>query len=341
MGGHVNVAIRFKDGRTICQERWTNNLPHWLKVPGVYRGDEGHLRRYASMVATNEFGADELGSPQPIEESEYGLVVIDLMSGCILDSNRYCHLHEFNAVEFGGVTANPAFKDFAKAGFLRHSVYELQDRGPGPYVRVQRSTSARLTFDEAVEMAEATYAKEFGQRARVRPAKPELLENFLVDAPGMAVHKFWWDDERPSGTGVLHPEMRAKLEELGIPTSFEAGLLVDHRPLYCVRAFALDARVALAKARLLQSLNPTEADLQLQRAWEAAELAGEKSFAQSPFIVGEPLLEEAAAVGQATANVSPLLYVEQELKSPGAGDAGDRIGSAELMISAVPSEKAA
>lgn len=36
MGGMVAVGFRFKDGTKVCQERWTNNTPYWLKDPRMY-----------------------------------------------------------------------------------------------------------------------------------------------------------------------------------------------------------------------------------------------------------------------------------------------------------------
>jgi hypothetical protein len=58
MGGVINVAIRFKDGRTICQERWTNNIPFWFRHPKMYEGDEDHINAYLAMTRNNDYIAD-------------------------------------------------------------------------------------------------------------------------------------------------------------------------------------------------------------------------------------------------------------------------------------------
>lgn len=124
MGGSIAVAVRFKDGRTVCQERWTNNMPYWLNHSKVFAGDEARLQEYINMTKDNNLDDGELGRPLPLKNHGYGLVVIDLKTMTFMDNQGYTSFGRRAAVSVAvwNHEDNSDFYEMVDQGkvFLRH-----------------------------------------------------------------------------------------------------------------------------------------------------------------------------------------------------------------------------
>lgn len=211
MGGVVNVAVRFGDGTVVCQERWTNNISYWLKRPAIHADEQG-ARDYLAMVRNNDHVIDpgSPGSLQPVENSEYGLVVIDYVNRVILDNNAYSNLASFASVHAGGGMRSEAFEECAQAGILRHRtrVYDRATR-----TKVSETVSDRLSEEDALRLGDEIYGREF------RDDRPEgsrrVMEDFVIDPVGFTIEILPQDDEGA---------MAARLKEIGFPTTLEEGV---------------------------------------------------------------------------------------------------------------------
>jgi hypothetical protein len=202
MGGSINVAIRFENGETVCQDQWTNYLPSWFRDPKMLE-DETLARAFCAATSTKEYMADPTthGRPQPVENNSYGLLVWDYATKSILDNNTYCPLLEFDLVQTGGRMRSDEFVACAAAGRI---IMEVLER------RSLNGVLARLTYEEALAMGEQVWLES-------RQRTPEHLTRFLVDPSPMTYQRF---EVSPSGTEA----MRAKLRELDFPMSRKAGL---------------------------------------------------------------------------------------------------------------------
>lgn len=286
MGGRINIAVRFKDGKTVCQERWTNNLPDWFKTPAFYSGEENHLRRYIGMVAGNDVESGQLGAVQPIEESEYGLVVVDLISRTVLSCNAYTNLNRFCISDVADAEDNTNFMDCAMAGLLRHSTVtfeEFEDRG---WREIGRSSTDRISLSEVMDRVKADQEAQSGI-APWNKSKRRVQNEFLIDASGIrggmtVVNHDWRHPHRSKEGGNIHPEMKAQLRELGIPLTFEEGLLRDASP--CFPNFPLEYRFHLAMANFLRPIKPQSAIEHETWALDAREKAMAIGLADSIFL---------------------------------------------------------
>lgn len=217
MGGVVNVAVRFGDGTVVCQERWTNNISYWLKRPALYAGEDG-VREYLAMVRNNDHVIDpgSPGSLQPVENSEYGLVVVDYVNNIILDNNAYSNLSSFASVHAGGDMRSEAFEECAQAGILRHRT-RVYDRAA--HTMISETMSDRLSHEDALRLGEEVYHRDFRDD---RPAGPRrVMDDFVIDPAGFTIEILPQDDEAA---------MSARLKELGFPTTLEEGVNA-HLPL--------------------------------------------------------------------------------------------------------------
>lgn len=229
MGGVINVAIRFKDGRTICQERWTNNFPYWFRHPKMYEGDETHINEYLAMTRNNDYIADPgaPGTPQPLRNSEYGLIVWDYMTGHLLDNNTYSHPNRMDVIYFD--TQREEFDRLAEAGRFRFRTITIMKNGG----ERSQTVSGLLTAAEAVEIAQ--FASDYDRKARRRDGGLSLIldkdgkpmerakeegedfthYDFIIDTDPLTVCTFKEGDWKP---------YKAKLIELGFPMTQKQGL---------------------------------------------------------------------------------------------------------------------
>lgn len=234
MGGVINVAIRLKDGRAFCQERWTNNMPHWFQDPKMFDGDEEHVLGYINMVSDNDWIADRWapGRPQPVENSEYGLIVWDFKAGLILDNNHYSCPVDFDVVMVGGVMKRENFDLLAKAGRIFRRTYHYPAKGS---VREAYFTDTPpLSYEDATRMAEEAHKAEYGgNRPKRDPDAGFDIIKFMVN-PAPLQYMYFGDheemhdyDDESEGPTPLHPEYLAKLKEVDFPMTEAEGLNAD------------------------------------------------------------------------------------------------------------------
>jgi hypothetical protein len=229
MGGMINVAIRFRNGRTVCQERWTNNTPFWFKNPKMYSGDEDYVQEYIDMTRNNDYVNEYVpGKPEPLRNNEYGLIVWDYMTNTILDNNGYS-----NPTHLDIYTIDMHIETFeACKNILRlesgRKVVEVSDI---------------LTEDEIQDVINA--CKDTESR-KLKGGKTPLYDKLVADfhaapKPDYSLDRvyqkdqgnFWFHyrfrmDTSPM-TYVQFPERefkdyKAKLIELGFPMTRKAGL---------------------------------------------------------------------------------------------------------------------
>ena len=253
MGGVINVAIRLRNGEAFCTERWTNNTPYWFKDPKMYAGDEAHVRAYLEMTRNNDWLLDcyAPGLSQPVECSEYGLIVWDYVTNTILDNNSYSDPVSFDPIYTGG--DNPkreTWEACAKAGIIHVERTRISTGGDipqGEYLREVIEKRGPLSPEEALRLGQEAWEAEWGETGRrARPSKEELeavalragerwemvRTMFYADPAPMTYHHYpeaRWDEETETRES-LPPEMRAKLEEIGFPLTAEEGLNSPLRP---------------------------------------------------------------------------------------------------------------
>ncbi len=242
MGGVINVAIRFADGRTVCQERWTNNMPHWFQNPKMFAGDEAHVQGYIDMTKNNDWIADPYapGRPQPVENSEYGLIVWDYVTNVILDNNHYSDPVTFDPIFTGGERVRETFLECAKAGIMRMRTVTfapLNTRVPGEYLKeLSTVVTDLLSPEDALRLGEEAHA---AQRAEYRSDRSDDVPwervDFIIDTSPMTYISFGdhadveYDEETQSRP--LSPEYLAKLKEIGFPMTAEEGLNTSLTPV--------------------------------------------------------------------------------------------------------------
>lgn len=241
MGGVVNIAIRFKDGTTVCQERWTNNIPYTLKTPGIYEGEQA-ARDYLAMVQNNDHVIDPHapGSLQPVEDSEYGLVVIDYVSGRILDNNSYSGLNGFSTVYSGGDNRSEAFEECARAGRLRLRTVQKR-RSDRAIISDERGPP--LSEQEALDLGEKLYRED-----RLDSERGPIIvsRTFEIDTSPLVLERLPFDDPAT---------MHARLVEIGFPLTAEEGVNAHLAPTPEARKVTKQEETA---RRLFQEWKKTE-----------------------------------------------------------------------------------
>ena len=163
MGGVVNVAIRFKDGRTICKEVWTNPTSHWFRQPKMYEGDETYIQKYLD--------GDKTAPNSPLRNSDYGLIVWDYLSGNLLDNNGYCFFHTMDLVHVATYQQfnkdDASIRDLANDGRLILENYETNVRAEKP-----------STYEEIIKLGRTW-------------SNPEMLRShFVIDTRPLNVSIF-------------------------------------------------------------------------------------------------------------------------------------------------------
>jgi hypothetical protein len=236
MGGVINVAIRLRDGRAFCQERWTNNMPHWFQDPKMFDGDEEHVMGYINMVADNDWIANPHapGTPQPVENSEYGLIVWDFMTGTILDNNHYSQPSSFDPIATGGDMLKENFTKMADAGriFMRTHTYPPRKKWPTggqriPEDQITTTDTDVLSPEDAKRLGEEAHHE---MRARWRSDdddQPTTRVEFMVKTDPMTY--YWMGDhseeyDEDTEQEPLSAEYLAKLKEIGFPMTEAEGL---------------------------------------------------------------------------------------------------------------------
>jgi len=215
-------------------------------------------------VAGNDLKGGELGATQPIEESEYGLIVVDLISRTVLSCNKYTNIGRFHMSEAADESDNENFIECAGAGLVRHSTFTMEEFEGGQWREIERSSTDRIGLSEALEKVKAAKANPLGIDRWDKSGERDRLvqEEFTIDASGIPggmtlVGYDWRSHQRGQHgkeNGQINPEMKAKLRELGIPLTFEEGLLRDASP--CFPDFPLEYRFHLATANFLRPLDP-------------------------------------------------------------------------------------
>lgn len=280
MGGYVNIAVRLSDGRAVCQERWTNNMPAWFKRAEMFAGDPAHLKSYLDMVVNNDYllNPGALGQPQPVENSEYGLIVWDFVSRTILDNNRYSNPTRLSVYD----TDLEGFDDLADRGLLTlvRTSYSRRDpmssSEPAPPTVLERT---RLkSADEAHDRIEKYESKE---RANYLSSADVIRMDFEIDTSPMTYVRFGeFDDiERDPETGhrPLHPDFLAKLRDIGFPMSAAEGLNACVRPVPPHRKLSIKERLAR----------------ELFADWRDQELRGQQTCLNYPELVKGMQIQEA------------------------------------------------
>jgi hypothetical protein len=269
LGGVVNVAIRLKDGRAFCQERWTNTMPHWFQDPKMFDGDEDHVMAYINAVAANDWIANPHapGIPQPVGNSEYGLVVWDFLTGTILDNNHYSCPVEFDVVHVGGDNRRESFVALAQAGRIFQRTYHFPPRAErgDPDRRggdVPFTDTPILSPEDALRLGEEAFQSEFGsyRPSRDYDAAFDYLK-FMVKADPMTY--FWMRDhdeedyDEEAGEQPLSADYLAKLKEIGFPMT-EAEGLNAHLPYTVPEPRDITEQEELARDLYLDAKNDVE-----------------------------------------------------------------------------------
>lgn len=234
MGGVVNIAIRFKSGEAICQERWTNNTPFWFKHPKMFAGDEEYVREYIAMTANNDHRADPFapGMPTNPVDSEYGLVVFDYMTNTILDNNHYStynHLDMINFVRFHEDEDDEDEDDhrraLCEAGLVhvRKTFYVIGDREKGDRdqkTRVEIDPNP-ISLEDAIKLSKEDWRAQDWRIDGVEPKTGDerCHTDFFIDTSPMKYIKF--DNHRGPESRRLY---REKLAEIGFPMNSRQGL---------------------------------------------------------------------------------------------------------------------
>ena len=246
MGGVINIAIRFRDGTAVCQERWTNSFPHWFQDPKMFAGDEDHVRGYLAMVADNDYIVDPYapGRPMRVGNNEYGLIVWDYMTNTFMDNNGYSSPVTFDPIHTGGMMRKDGFVALANAGMISMETIRW---GSGDRKDAIRERTPNLSPEDALRLGE-----EASVRDR-RIADEGRYVRFLVDPAPMTAYTF------PEGTGGWKA-YRTKLKEIGFPMTAKEGLNKSLRKL--PKAREIDEQERMAR-RLYQDWKgtPEGADL--------------------------------------------------------------------------------
>lgn len=212
MGGAVNVAIRFSDGSTVCQERWTNVTPWWLCHPKVFSRDESHLREFVEK-GQQSLATGGWGDLSPVQNSEYGLIVIDMMTNHFLDNNGYSTFNQIHPIHLDDKEDEryDNFINFAIEGRLRTQTW---------YSDKSRETeiSDILSVKEAEELV-ALYFEQSRERYSFSipsgTANERKTFRFLIDTAPFQYIKFPELDTK---------KYRKKLREIGFPMNRKTGL---------------------------------------------------------------------------------------------------------------------
>jgi hypothetical protein len=221
MGGMINVAIRFRDGRTVCQERWTNNIPFWFKHPLMFAGDTDYVQAYINLTRSNEHvdwkNPPELcltGRPSPVRNSDYGIIVWDFVTNTILDNNVYSDPISMTELEAGSDNFGKMelFNLLAKAGQIHTRQYIRIDSEDDYGSRVEISDP--LSFEQARAVADKLFAerridKDTGKDGDV------IWQDFYINPKPMTYLKFPERSWKP---------IKDKLIELDFPMTKKAGL---------------------------------------------------------------------------------------------------------------------
>lgn len=274
MGGSINVAIRFPDGRAICQTRWTNNMPHWFKHPKMYSGDPEHLAAYLAMTRNNDYVLDPYatGRPARLVNNSYGLIVFDYVANVILDNNGYSNPINFDlitAVDKGrrttitisskGVTDSrdsvpfkleENFEACARAGIL-HRVTWNDDQ--------TKTVEGPLSFEEA--------------EARVREDYPNWRNLYVTYAADPSPLVYTSFPETPAGTKA----MQQRLRDIGFPRNKKEGLNVTAPKIILAKGPVDELELTARKVfQRLKSSNEEWKDTYDGVAWEKLPPAAQK-----------------------------------------------------------------
>jgi hypothetical protein len=218
MGGVVNVAIRFPDGRAVCQERWTNNTPYWFRNAKLFNGNIDHIQEYLDLTKGNDFKAGELGAPQPLQNSEYGLIVIDLLTMTFLENNTYSTFNRWSPVNLYSNHSDPSdrevFYELVNSGKIYERVARWDERdfrGTCNYV----TGETPLTVEQADKVGEKwleNFRNKYDRSGHMREDY-----DFVIDTNPMVYIDY---------PELETTEMRKKLRELNFPMSKKEGLNV-------------------------------------------------------------------------------------------------------------------
>lgn len=253
MGGSINVAVRFKNGETVCQDRWTNNMPGWFKHPKMFAGDEDHVRDYVfGMIRNNDkiSDPDTLGQPAKVENSSYGLVVWDYVTGSILDNNGYSSPVTWDSVYTGGDMRDENFIECANAGIIFMEVFSYPPRdakGNLDRTQIKRQRTHNLPAAEALKLGQDAWEQTFGRgsdgkRNKRNPNDWREHIRFGIDTSPMTYYEF------PEGQ---FKDYRAKLIELGFPMTQKEGLNKTLKEFWKKQRVVFDGGAQESHARAL------------------------------------------------------------------------------------------
>ena len=82
MGGQVKVIFREADGAIHVQNRWTNNLPFFVKNYKFFGKDEEYIKSFIAKCTSQNNGK----TSEPID---YGIVVFDFVKNVIITCQGY------------------------------------------------------------------------------------------------------------------------------------------------------------------------------------------------------------------------------------------------------------
>lgn len=220
MGGSVNVAVRFPDGRALCQRRWTNNTPFWFKNAKLFNADINYIQSYLDLTKGNNFKAGELGKPVPLNNAEYGLIVIDYLTMTMLDNNGYSTFDSWDPImlyaERHPDTVRAEFYQLVNEQRIRvnHITWDNRDY-QGTVSESLNETP--ITIEEADEVGRQ-WRENFSNESRFRSALTARQDwRFEIITAPFDYIKF---DE------LSTTDMRKKLKELQFPMSRKEGLNV-------------------------------------------------------------------------------------------------------------------
>jgi hypothetical protein len=212
VGGSINIAIRFKDGRSVCVERWTNNTPWWFKNPKMFEGDEAYVQSYLDATKNNDYIAEphSPGRPQKLGLNEYGLVVWDYMTGHHLDNNGYSSYTDFNPYE---VEMKPDLvAPLADSGRLRFRRRQYERGVMGLVMGTEELTDVK-SMAHAIEICNQKTTYKWGTSDNRR--EDNTFTDFVIVTDPLKVIKFDEGDWKA---------YKAKLIELEFPFSRKDGL---------------------------------------------------------------------------------------------------------------------
>lgn len=192
MGGVINVAFRFPDGKVKTVSAWTNPLRNRLMVPAVFKGEGLHTL------------FEDSDEPCPVAPRDYGLMVYDYVSKTIFAMNTYGH-HNYVDPILITPAANGGFRDQYEALMAENRLGMALLKTNGAFEDRSPLDPSVTDFETLVQKAKDMFDAGV---YRSRMGLPRRMEVFTVDTAPMAYRRF---------EEYEHDEMLKALDDVGLP----------------------------------------------------------------------------------------------------------------------------